>query len=411
MSLVWNRLLCPCFDMTWVEFPGKDKIAYAMLPGGGGGARTGVKNQIQVMKFAGKSGFELVQSFDADSKLCCAISSATLSEEVILCAAVDKTCILYSLTLGSDKKVIFLKKTEFNADFGSDPASCINCSCIFQSSEKDIVLITCGDDAIVRVWNLDIGLVAGKRDKNREWKVTNRCELKGHSGPVMAVCVHPTLPIAATGSRDGSCRVWDVSRLGSLVHHIELLDGTSGAAPKKLECRGCCFSEDGSALYLIQSGRVGSTQIVKYNIQDSKDKGSEGALPSFVVDKAVVCNKVPSTRLRVNMAANALAVGGSDGTVTLFDLDTLKRRSSKQCHDMPVTGLTFCPITLSENEAEQSKTIFIVSCSADYSLASLNLSPSTSWVNLIFRFTFVVIVLAALYAFYLNYAASKLLIA
>jgi WD40 repeat protein len=408
MSVVWNKLLCPCFDMTWVRFPGKDMISYAMLPGGGGGARTGVKNQIQVMRFAGKSGFELVQSFDADSKLCCAVSSATIADEVILCTAVDKTCILYSLALTSDKKVDFVKKVEFVADFGSDPNSCINCSCIFKSIDNEIILITSGDDAIVRVWNLEIGLAGGNHDKNKDWKISNRCELKGHTGPIMAVCVHPTLPIAATGSRDGSCRVWDVSRLGLLIYCIELSDGTSSTlSTKRLECRGCCFSDDGLALYLIQSGRVGSTHLIKYFFHS---KVGEGSIPKFAAEVAVLCNKVPSTRLRVNAASNTLAVGGSDGTVTLFDLDTLKRRSCKQCHEMPVTGLSFCPVRLSESGIDQPDTIFIVSCSADYSLASMNLAPRADWFTLLVRITLVVMAIVALYALYLKYAVSKLFI-
>jgi hypothetical protein len=63
---IWNRLHCPCFDLTWAVFSGgaadpspkaesadtaKSPIpvkAVALVPGGGGSAKSGVKNQIVI---------------------------------------------------------------------------------------------------------------------------------------------------------------------------------------------------------------------------------------------------------------------------------------------------------------------------------------------------------------------------
>ena len=406
--MILNRLNCPCFDLEWVIIPGgdgKESRPFALICGGGGAAKSGVKNQIQIMNYVGENGFEMLQSFETGDKLVCSLSSATVKDEAILCAGVDGKCIIYTCTLQSDGKMDFCKRAEFIAD-DKEGSGCVNCCVVYVNSEKNVRVVTAGDEGVCRLWK-----VAKSDDTpHNEWKVVLEKEFNGHKGPIMSVAIHPTKSWLCSGSRDGTFKLWDLSgKEKNVLADVQLSDGTpGGAVPKKLECRGCVFSPDGSGVVVIQSGRTGGAHLVKWKIEIvSEEKQNKNNIIKVLPVSAVLCSKVPATKLKMNASEGILGVGSSDGLVSLFRLSDMGKIVSHVAHDMPVTGLSFCPVKLPVGEIESKQKYVILSCSVDYKLASMGLGASSSILRILLYIICIILLLGILcIAFYLHSDSS-----
>ena len=108
-----------------------------------------------------------------------------------------------------------------------------------------------------------------------------------------------------------------------------------------------------------------------------------------------MCSKVPATRLRLHASQGYIGVGASDGVVSIFRMSDMSRVSSHPAHDMPVTGLSFCPVGLPVDASESDQKCFVLSCSVDYRLASVNLNARAPILKYLLIF-FLVLILAAL---------------
>jgi WD40 repeat protein len=78
-------------------------------------------------------------------------------------------------------------------------------------------------------------------------------ELKGHSGPIMAINYHPIDRLVCTASKDGTVKIWSLSSFScvgtaaaSVVVDLMGADNAtarsnvnSSSATPSLECRGC----------------------------------------------------------------------------------------------------------------------------------------------------------------------------
>ncbi|CAM9748399.1 unnamed protein product, partial [Ectocarpus fasciculatus] len=381
--------------MVWIVLP-KDggQHPLALVCGGGGAAKSGVKNQIQVMEFVGENGFELVQSLETGDKLCCGLSSATIGDDVIVCVSVDGSCVLYTCNLEKNGKVGFTKRAEFVVDM-LDSTGCVNCTVVFQDKNGKLRVLTGGDEGVCRLWGLD--KPDGSVATGSSWKHTLLKEFRGHCGPVMAISVHPSLQLFCSGSRDGTFKVWDMSAAEKpIVADVPLSNGTPGNdKAKKLECRGCQFSADGEALFLIMSGRAGAAHLVKWSVKP-EEKKDNGRKSSFVISpmEAIMCSKVPATRLKMNAAEGLIGIGSSDGAVTVFNMSTLAKVTTQPAHDMPVTGLAFCPMRLPVDSSASDQKNLILSCSVDYRLASIDLNARSPIFKILFYLLVLLVVLA-----------------
>lgn len=386
MTMLLNRLNCPCFDLVWVVLSKEDgnKHPVAIVCGGGGATKSGVKNQLQIMEYAGENGFELVQSLETGDKLCCGLSTATIKNDVIVCVSVDGSCVVYTCNLDANGKVGFTKRAEFVADFRDNFGS-VNCTAAFLDHKNRTCVLTGGDEGVCRLWVME---TPDATSAGTPWEAKLLRDFKGHKGPVMAVSIHPTKPWFCSGSRDGTFKVWDISADStSNIADVQLADGTPGAdISKKLECRGCEFSADGQFAFVIQSGRAGATHLVKWSI-DFGEKVKDGKpVVSLIPIAAVMCSKVPATRLRINGPRELIVIGSSDGMVSIFRMSNLSKISTHAAHDMPVTGLSFCPVDLSVDAARGDQKCYVLSCSVDYRLASVDLDARTPILKYLFFF-------------------------
>lgn len=405
----------PMFDLNWLIFPGGE--SFALLAGGGGGTKSGIRNQIQIVREDPQRALRLevidyVETDTADkSCLCSALAVGEINDSVVVAAALGGICRIYKVTNGHDvpveegkagdkdskKKgppkgrsgIKFERVLEFQADFfkSEEDGPSINCMAFLFGTH----IVTGGDDGVCRIWNIDTPSDTSNTS-NREfpWEATLEVELKKHTGPVMAFSLHPEGSLLCSASKDGTCILWSL-QLWTIVVEIPRIDGLSGmgsiATPVKgkdgkpvaptIECRGCCFSQDGNRLFTIQSGRRGSvTSLIRWtfkqvdnvdNISDGDETKASIALEA-VPSKVVVVAKVPSTKLRLSDDGKYIAVGTSSGEVVVLDSESMNKLKVMQCHDLPVTGLGFAPYPIIHGSGY---TAVLTSCSADNKMITI----------------------------------------
>ena len=106
----------------------------------------------------------------------------------------------------------------------------------------------------------------------------------------------------------------------------------------------------------------------------------------------VVC-KVPCIRLSISSTGDFLAVGDADGRVYLYRSASLAQQATFACHDFVVTGVSFAPVSTSEQFGLKA---LIVSCSADNKFVAMKYTGGMSTTlkyALLFMFLVVMIVL------------------
>ncbi|XP_076936488.1 protein TOPLESS-RELATED PROTEIN 2-like isoform X1 [Bidens hawaiensis] len=119
----------------------------------------------------------------------------------------------------------------------------------FAHPNKQLCIVTCGDDKTIKVWDA----VAGRRQYTFE----------GHEAPVYSVCPHfkETIQFIFSTSIDGKIKAWLYDCLGPRVDYD---------APG-LWCTTMAYSADGTRLFSCGTSKEGDAHLVEWN-------ESEGAI-------------------------------------------------------------------------------------------------------------------------------------
>lgn len=140
----------------------------------------------------------------------------------------------------------------------------------------------------------------------------------------------------AINGTNGSCSVWQVGFAEKTPTRITQL---TVPAEGKADFRGCHFIEETGALITgvnVSEGRGRKmkvkAQLVRWSTETWK-----------VAAKAWVLNGCGLTAMTVCTTTNMIGIGGSDGTVGVFDADTLSRVFTLAAHGMAVTGVVLVP--------------------------------------------------------------------
>lgn len=161
-----------------------------------------------------------------------------------------------------------------------------------------------------------------------------------------------------------------------------------------MQCRGCRFSICGEYLYTIQSGKRGITHLIKWLLKLSD---SEDSIIDIIPIITVVASKTPCTVLKLNSSGKYLAVGGSDGNITIFETMKLKLIGNYVCHDLPVTGLDF---SSEEFSALLGMKFLLTSCSPDRALTIIKVGG----YSIVFKFIIILLlILISLFLYLYSY--------
>ena len=196
---VFNRLEVPSFGLAWLTLDDTTGESVALIPGGGGSTKSGVRNQIQIGRYIigdSRGGFEFLKSFDTDVKdaksvLCSGVAVGTCMNTKVVCAFLDNHCAILTVNMIGDE-MILKRVVDFKADFSEDGS--VNCACILPSGH----IVTGGDDGICRLWA--VGYIEDKEPKSSGhiWRVRELHCMNAHTGAIMDITHHPQDALVST---------------------------------------------------------------------------------------------------------------------------------------------------------------------------------------------------------------------
>jgi WD40 repeat protein len=100
--------------------------------------------------------------------------------------------------------------------------------------------------------------------------------------------------------------------------------------------------------------KVESEDEDEKKLSDKKEQSKTTTVLVTFYDKKKEVHKVPSTRLAMSEDGKYLAIGASDGSVSVVEVEKLKEVKKVSCHDLPVTGLGFAPQHLTKEKGKEN---------------------------------------------------------
>jgi len=362
--------------------------------GGGGSARSGIKNCVAVFSIKHVDGKPTVVDeavFESDERLCTTVETSH-DQKLFVASTSDGALLLEFDSKEKTLKELLFWKTDSVVD--KDTPACQNVAC-FSPVDSSVVL-TGGDDGSACLWKVEMVEQAPTKDteekeekgielqqnenkdgaekkeetaaKSKEeeeeddddtdtepmgetqWKSTATTKLKGHTKPIKDIDFHPSGKIVATASGDNTVRLWDVET----GKPLQVLPSDAAAGMNYRRCRFA--SEDRLITLQAKQGRGGYSFLVEF----TRDTETE----EWQVSRAVNILKGLVTTIKLHPPF--ISIGDARGGLSLLDFDTLEKLSYfPEVHNLPVTGLSSVP-----NPDDRSKT-YIVTASMDKTVTML----------------------------------------
>ncbi|KAL1545997.1 Topless-related protein 3 [Salvia divinorum] len=159
----------------------------------------------------------------------------------------------------------------------------------FAHPNKQLCVVTCGDDKLIKVWDM-----TGRKLFNFE----------GHESPVYSICPHQkeNIQFIFSTAVDGKIKAWLYDNMGSRVDYD---------APG-LWCTTMLYSADGSRLFSCGTGKDGDAHLVEWN-------ESEGAIKRTYTGFRKKCTGV----LQFDTTQNHFLAVGEDSQIKFWDMDNV----------------------------------------------------------------------------------------
>lgn len=189
----------------------------------------------------------------------------------------------------------------------------------------------------------------------------------GHAKAVCAVSFALRRNIFVSSAKDGTAKVWNLDALecsSTLTCQVPPPKPTPKRAQQIL-VRGCAFGDlEGNVIYTVASARRGQAYLYKWSCEDGKNYTFE----------RIEASPVPISAMSQSADGNMLALGGVDGTITLWNTETMKiLKKFPEVHELPVTCIAARPYSTPLQGDEEGVVINALSASADSKFALLTL--------------------------------------
>ncbi|CAL5194794.1 unnamed protein product [Lathyrus oleraceus] len=164
----------------------------------------------------------------------------------------------------------------------------------FAHPNKQLCIVTCGDDKLIKVWDL-----TGRRLFNFE----------GHEAPVYSVCPHhkENIQFIFSTAIDGKIKAWLYDNMGSRVDYD---------APGHW-CTTMLYSADGTRLFSCGTSKDGESFLVEWN-------ESEGAIKRTYNG----FRKKSTGVVQFDTTQNRFLAAGEDGQIKFWDMDNVNLLTS-----------------------------------------------------------------------------------
>jgi WD40 repeat protein len=164
----------------------------------------------------------------------------------------------------------------------------------FAHPNKQLCIVTCGDDKLIKVWDL-----TGRRLFNFE----------GHEAPVYSICPHhkENIQFIFSTAIDGKIKAWLYDNMGSRVDYD---------APGHW-CTTMLYSADGTRLFSCGTSKDGESFLVEWN-------ESEGAIKRTYNG----FRKKSAGVVQFDTTQNRFLAAGEDGQIKFWDMDNINLLTS-----------------------------------------------------------------------------------
>lgn len=165
----------------------------------------------------------------------------------------------------------------------------------FSHPNKQLCVITCGDDKTIKVWDATTG--------------TRQYIFEGHEAPVYSVCPHykENIQFIFSTALDGKIKAWLYDNMGSRVDYD---------APGRW-CTTMAYSADGTRLFSCGTSKDGESHIVEWN-------ESEGAVKRTYQG----FRKRSLGVVQFDTTKNRFLAAGDDFSIKFWDMDNIQLLSS-----------------------------------------------------------------------------------
>nr|XP_034899874.1 topless-related protein 1 isoform X1 [Populus alba]XP_034899875.1 topless-related protein 1 isoform X1 [Populus alba]XP_034899876.1 topless-related protein 1 isoform X1 [Populus alba] len=161
----------------------------------------------------------------------------------------------------------------------------------FSTPNKQLCVITCGDDKTIKVWDAATG--------------AKLYTFEGHEAPVYSICPHykENIQFIFSTALDGKIKAWLYDNLGSRVDY---------EAPGRW-CTTMAYSADGTRLFSCGTSKDGESYIVEWN-------ESEGAVKRTYLG----FRKHSLGVVQFDTTKNRFLAAGDDFSIKFWDMDSVQ---------------------------------------------------------------------------------------
>mmetsp|Transcript_28571 Transcript_28571/g.48291 ORF Transcript_28571/g.48291 Transcript_28571/m.48291 type:complete len:419 (-) Transcript_28571:278-1534(-) len=379
MSLFYPTT-CPVFAVEWIG-ESEDHLFHA---GGGGSARTGVKNSL----FLSVIGSEVppsiteVSAFETGSQICTsAHADKPRGSCQLIAGGLGDALVIFGIA--PSLEIIPLSGSIIAAKDEATNNGDLDVKIVAFDRSRGSIVATGDGAGVIRLFKLEnvgdvISALSTRTNKedngsfSKTLKVSKAVKkLVGHTGAITNLQFDKIGKRLCSSSKDGTCRLWDVSTASEMC----VLPATSGLPPvfskdkKELKqmCRSCMFSPiDDRVIFTLQNAARGSSYATRWFVTeaaDSRMEGSGGAAASCEPQRVVLISSSPVPCMAVSFDGLRLVAGDTQGTVFVLDATSLRKLYSYEGHQLPVSCLSLaCP------NAESNMQYDIISGSGDKTL-------------------------------------------
>ncbi|KAH1079181.1 hypothetical protein AAZX31_19G216500 [Glycine max] len=164
----------------------------------------------------------------------------------------------------------------------------------FAHPNKQLCIVTCGDDKLIKVWDL-----TGRKLFNFE----------GHEAPVYSICPHhkESIQFVFSTAIDGKIKAWLYDNMGSRVDYD---------APGHW-CTTMLYSADGSRLFSCGTSKDGESFLVEWNESERAIKRTYNGF-----------RKKSAGVVQFDTTQNCFLAAGEDGQIKFWDMDNINLLTS-----------------------------------------------------------------------------------
>ncbi|XP_051147606.1 topless-related protein 1-like [Andrographis paniculata] len=165
----------------------------------------------------------------------------------------------------------------------------------FSHPNKQLSIITCGDDKLIKVWDASTG--------------AKQYTFEGHEAPVYSVCPHhkENIQFIFSTALDGKIKAWLYDNIGSRVDYD---------APGRW-CTTMAYSADGTRLFSCGTSKDGESHIVEWN-------ESEGAVKRTYQG----FRKRSLGVVQFDTSRNRFLAAGDEFSIKFWDMDNIQLLTS-----------------------------------------------------------------------------------